>query len=157
MTMGETMDAFWRRYLTTLPGTHPHRRARPTVFAFGDSAALGAELLALVLQGRKRATAGLPIEFTAAGDPLPEAGDVSIVTQADGTPAAIIEILEVKLVPFRDVDSAFAAEEGEDDGTLTSWRAAHRAYFGRVGARLGGPFDETELIVCQRFRLLWAG
>jgi len=107
--------------------------------------------------GRKRATATLPVEFTSDGLPLPAPGDVSIVTRADGTPVAIIELVEVRHVPFQAIDAAFAADEGEGDGTLAWWQAAHRNYFGRVCTRLGCKFDETAPVVCQRFRLVWIG
>ena len=127
----------------------------PPAFTFGDSPSLANELATLVQTGRKRATTSLPVEFTSEGQPLPASGEVGIVTWADGTPAAIIELVEVRHVPFQDVDAAFAAAEGEGDGTLAWWRAAHRKYFDRVCVRLGGTFDETSLVVCQRFRLVW--
>jgi uncharacterized protein YhfF len=153
--MTERAEAFWQHYIATLSAGHPHRQAKPDVFAFGDSPALANELATLVRAGRKRATASLPLEFTAAGSSLPEVGDVSIVTLADGRPVAIIELVEVRAVPFHDVDAAFAADEGEGDGSLEWWRRAHRSYFGRVCARSGGTFDETSLVICQRFRLVW--
>ena len=153
----EAAAAFLRSYLTRLPADHPHHRARVTAFAFGDSPALAKELAALVLAGHKRATASLPVQFEADGAPLPEAGDVSIVTLGDGTPVAIIETTEVRLVPFGAVDAAFAAAEGEGDRSLVWWRAAHTAFFGRTLARLGGRLDATSIVVCERFRLLCAG
>ncbi|HET7341209.1 MAG TPA: nitrilase-related carbon-nitrogen hydrolase [Methylomirabilota bacterium] len=148
-------ETFWRRYLATLPAEHPHRGARPDAFAFGDSTALADELAALVQAGRKRATASLPVEFTSEGLPLPEAGDLSVVTRADGMPVAIIELTDVRTVAFDTVDAEFAAAEGEGDGTLAWWRDAHRRYFGRVCARTGGALDGTTPVICQRFRLVW--
>ena len=154
--MTEGAAAFWQSYIGTLPAEHPHRHARADAFAFGDSPALANELAALVQAGRKRATASLPVEFTSLGLPLPRAGDVSIVTLANGVPVAIIELVEVRYVPFQAVDAAFAADEGEGDGSLVWWQAAHRRYFGRVCARLGGEFDETTSVICQRFQLVWS-
>lgn len=126
-----------------------------SAFAFGDSPALANELAALVQAGRKTATASLPIEFVSEGLRLPAPGDLSIVTLADGAPVAIIELVEVRQIPFLRVDAAFAADEGEGDGSLRSWRTAHQAYFGRVCAPLGAEFEETTLVLCQRFRLVW--
>ena len=148
---------FWQSYLGSLSEIHSHRSAKPDVFAFGDTPALADELGALVRDGRKRATASLPVEFTSLGQPLPKAGDVAVVTRADGTPIAIIELAEVRHVPFKAVDAAFAAAEGEGDGTLGSWRAAHREYFGRVANKLGAAFDENTAVICQRFRVVWGG
>jgi len=97
--------ALWRAYLAHLPSDHPHRATRVTAFSFADSPGLADELAALVVSGRKRATASLPIQFEAEGAALPVAGDVSIVTRADGTPLAIIETTDVRLVPFGDVQT----------------------------------------------------
>ena len=151
----ERAATLWRAYLAGLPPDHAHHTARVTAFAFGDSPALADELAALVVTGDKRATASLPIQFESEGQPLPVAGDVSIVTRSDGTPVAIIETTDVRIVPFGTVDAEFAYAEGEDDRSLAAWRAAHIAFLGRVLARLGGRLDETSLVVCERFRLLY--
>ncbi len=153
--MSEAAREFWRSYLGTMPDSHPHRGARFDAFSFGDTAELADDLAALVASGVKRATASLPIEFASQRLPLPLAGDVSVVTRFDGTPVAIIELVEVRHLPFRAVDAAFAADEGEGDGTLAWWQAAHREYFGRVSARHGVPFDEATPVICQRFKVVW--
>jgi uncharacterized protein YhfF len=155
--MTESARVFWQRYVGTLLAEHPHRHAHPDAFAFGDSPALADELAALVRVGRKWATTSLPVEFTSLGLPLPAAGDVSVVTRADGTAVAIIELIEVRHVPFQAVDARYAADEGEGDGTLAWWQTAHRRYFSRVAARLGATFEETTPVICQRFRLVWSG
>jgi len=156
--LNEAATAFWESYIAGLPAGHRHRTAPVSAFAFGDSAELATELAELVRSGRKMATASLPIELEANGTALPQPGDVSIVTLLDGTPVAIIETTEVALAPLGAVDEAFAAAEGEGDRTLAWWRAVHRAYFGRILARLGGdPLDDTTLVVCERFRLVHPG
>ena len=147
--------AFWRSYLVSLPAGHSHRHASPDAFAFGDYAQLADELAQLVVSGRKRATASLAVEFTSLAQPLPKAGDLSIVLRADTTPVAIIELILVQHLAFDAVDAAFAAREGEGDGSLAYWRAAHRDYFGRVCARLGGQFNDQTVVICQSFDVLW--
>ena len=155
--MIDTVAIFWKRYLDTLAADHPHRNGTASVLSFGDSPALADELVELVLLGRKRATTSLPIEFTSQGERLPAAGDVSIVTRADNSPVAVIELVEVRLIAFQAVDAAFAAIEGEGDGSLEWWRAAHRRYFRRVCERLGGQFDDATPVLCQVFRVVWPG
>lgn len=155
--MAEGAKTFWQSYVDTLPAGHPHRRSRHDAFSFGDTPALADALGALVKSGKKRATTSLPVEFTSLGDPLPVVGDLGIVLSGGGVPIAIIEMIEVRHVPFRDVDAKFAADEGEGDGSLAGWRDAHRAYFARVAARAGLRFDETTMVICQRFRLVWTG
>lgn len=146
----------WQNFLKTLPPKHKRRQYVPDAFSFGDTPALGDQLAALVRAGRKRATASLPVEFTAQGQPLPAKGDMSIVMRGNGTAAAIIELTEVRQLKFSEVDAAFAEDEGEGDKTLDAWRAAHRDYFRRIGDKLGAPFDEkSSSVICQRFRAVW--
>jgi len=47
------------------------------VFAFGDSPEMADELAHLVLDGPKRATAGLVLEFERDGEPLPRRRDTA--------------------------------------------------------------------------------
>jgi uncharacterized protein YhfF len=153
--MTESAAAVWHDYLGTLPAGHAHRNARPDVFAFGDTPALADELAALVLAGKKRATASLAVEFTSLGEPLPVVGSLSIILRGDNVPVAIIERIEVREVPFHAVDQAFATREGEGDGTLSWWQKAHRSYFTRVSRSHGQRFDENTPVICQSFRVIW--
>ena len=153
--MNPDVLSFWRVYLATLGDSHAHRLLTPEAFVFGDSPELADELAALVLAGIKRATASLAVEFSAVGDPLPSTGDVCIVLRGDGQPVAVIERTAVAQVPFGEVDAAFAAREGEGDGSLASWRANHERYFERVCARLGGTFDDRTPVLCQHFEVIW--
>jgi uncharacterized protein YhfF len=128
----------------------------PSIEWFGDSPALVAELGDLVRRGIKRASAGLVASWEAEGDRLPRAGDVGIVIDWSGAPLAVIEVTGVTIQPFDAVDEAFARDEGEGDGTLAWWRAAHLRYFSRECARRGQPFSGSMPVVCWRFRLLHA-
>lgn len=128
----------------------------PTIEWFGDSAELAAELGDLVRRGVKRASAGLPAAWEAEGDLLPRVGDVKIVIDWSGEPIAVIETTEVRVLPFDEVDEAFAHDEGEGDRTLAWWREAHWRYFSRECARLNCQLAKTMPVVCWRFRLLHA-
>ena len=148
-----SVEAFWLAFCCER-GVDP--AARRDVFAFGDSPALADELLGCVLQGPKRATAGLLLDYEAAGDPLPEAGGYAIVLDGAGRPRCVLRTTEVRVVPFREVDAAFAWDEGEGDRSLEWWREAHRAYFSRACTRLGREFGEDLPVVLERFELVWA-
>jgi len=153
--MHSAIDTFWQQYLASLPPAHPHRQARPDAFAFGDSAALADELAELVLSRQKQATASLAVEFSSLGEALPRVGDLSIILRGDSLPVAIIERVSVQHLPFKQVDAAFAAREGEGDGTLAWWREAHTGYFQRVCERLGGEFNDDTPVICQAFQVVW--
>lgn len=124
-------------------------------FAFGDSEQLAGELAALVLRGTKRATAAAAWTFEAQGRPAPQPGDFSIVTNWAGEPLCVIETRAMAVVPFKDVTAAFAAAEGEGDGSLASWREAHRAYFTRECERAGRVFSEDMPIACEHFKIVY--
>ena len=117
-------------------------------FTFGDSPELCAELVALVRAGRKTATCGALRDFAEGGEAMPVAGRRDIALDWDGTPAFVIETVEVTVRRFRDVDAGFALAEGEND-SLEGWRDGHRRYF----ERNGGWSEDMEL-VCERFRLV---
>jgi uncharacterized protein YhfF len=121
-----------------------------TVERFGDSAELADELLALVLSGRKRATASLVRQFE--DEPLPRIGVHWIVCDGAGQPRAVLRTTSLELAPFAAVTEDFAFAEGENDRTREGWMAAHRAYFIRV---CGGSFNEgTEEVLYERFEVV---
>lgn len=146
--MTPSVDHLWTRYRAL----HPGAPALPcAVFHFCDNA-VDADLCAgLVARGVKRATACSLAELELEGQPLPQAGDLSIVTTWEGRAVAVIRTAEVVVRRFGDVDAAFAATEGEGDGSLAWWRDAHYAYFSRVLAGISTPVDDDLLIACETF------
>lgn len=125
-------------------------------FAFGDGERMAADLAALVLQGVKRATAGLVWAYEHDNKAPPRPGDLSIVTTwTTKQPLCVIETTAVDVVSFNEVSEDFARTEGEEDGTLQSWRRNHTAFFAGECARIGRVPDETMLVVCERFRVVF--
>jgi uncharacterized protein YhfF len=117
-------------------------------FTFGDSEELCNELLRLVRLGKKTATCAALREFHRDGEALPVVGRRDIALNWDGTPALMIETLEVVQMRFCDVDESFALAEGENED-LEGWRRDHRRYFER-----NGGFDDDMMVVCERFKLV---
>ena len=113
-------------------------------FSFGDGPNLANQLAELVINGRKRATC-----WAASDGRLTEIGKRMVMLDGAGQPRAVVQTVELTLRRFNEVDASFAYDEGEDDRTLTSWRKAHRSYFGRKG-----QFAEDMLLWCERFRVL---
>ncbi len=124
-------------------------------FHFDDHESSANELAALVLAGVKRASAGLVWSFEHAGVALPRAGDLSVVTNWAKQPQCVIETVRVDIVAFADVTAEFAATEGEGDGSLAYWQAAHRAYFGRECQRIGRLPAPHMPVVCERFEVVY--
>ncbi|MEU4564924.1 ASCH domain-containing protein [Actinoplanes sp. NPDC023936] len=125
-----------------------------TVERFGDSAQLADALLALVIDGRKRATASLVRQF--GDEPLPRIGVHWVVCDGSGQPRVVLRTVELRLGPFSSVTESFAYAEGENDRTRDGWLDAHRAYFGRVCQAAGVAFDEdTEEVLFERFAVMY--
>jgi uncharacterized protein YhfF len=126
-----------------------------TVEQFGDSRRLADELLAAVTDGPKRATSELLAEFGARGDDLPRVGSHWIACDGAGVPRVVLRCTELRIAMFDQVDEAFAYDEGEDDRSLSSWRAEHRRYWQRRCAARGAVWSEQDEIVLERFTVVW--
>lgn len=150
------LKAFWQGYLDSLPPASLPPQGMPQAWHFCDTEPCANELVALVLAGIKTATCGSLIGYEHDGDPVPQVGDLSIVTDWDGEPLCVIETTEITLRPYDQVDARFAYDEGEGDRSLAYWREAHRAYFNREGGAIGYEFDEAMTLVCERFRVVYA-
>jgi len=115
------------------------------------------ELVALVLAGVKRATAGCLLSYELDGDPIPQVGEFSVVTDWTGHARCVIRATSVEVVAFSDVSEEFAAAEGEGDGSLEYWQEAHRAAFGRELALTGRALGADTRVVCEQFEVVFAG
>lgn len=153
MSVPEHLRDFWRAFTQSTEGVDDARFYE--AFCFGDGPALASELAELVLRGRKRATASAAWTYPVQGKRLPAPGDFSIVSLWSGEPLCVIETRAVEVLPFNEVGAAFAAAEGEGDGSLAYWREAHRRYFARECAGAGRAFDERMPVVCERFELVY--
>jgi uncharacterized protein YhfF len=153
MTEAAYSDDVRRFWLTFCAENDVEPDQRFDAFAFGDSTEMADELSALVLHGPKRATAGLLADY--ADEPLPEVGAHSIVLGGTGQPVCVIRTTEVRVLPFREVDAAFAWDEGEGDRSLAYWRDAHIGFFTRMCANRGDVFGEEMATVLERFAMVW--
>ncbi len=86
-------------------------RSGSVSFTFGDNEDLCNELLRLVRLGQKTATCDALREFGSDGEAMPVVGRRDIALNWDGTPALIIETLEVTQTRFCNVDEYFALAE----------------------------------------------
>ena len=153
MNVPAHLAKFWSAYSASVGGVDDARFYEASYF--GDSEALANELAELVLRGIKRATAGSVWSYETSGEKLPAPGDLSIITNWSGEPLCVIETQSVEVVPFNEVSAEFAATEGEGDGSLAFWQAAHRDYFTRECVAANRQFNEDMLVACERFRVVY--
>ena len=126
-----------------------------SAWAFCGGGAAGDELAQLVLTGKKTATASALLAFELEKEPLPEAGEYSVILLDNGEAAGVICNTKVTLVPFDEVSGAHAFREGEGDRSLAYWRRVHREAFTPDFEAAGKPFDEHGLCVLEEFELLY--
>lgn len=152
MTEDASVREFWRRYCDSvgLPPNHPFE-----AWAFEKGGEMADELAALVIDGPKRATAGLVVDYMSDWNALPESGDYSVILDGAGRPVAVIRTTDVQVRPFGEVDEAFAYDEGEGDRTLAWWRRVHWDYFSRQCKARGEVMDESQPVVLERFELVY--
>jgi uncharacterized protein YhfF len=124
----------------------------PPAWAFGASPEEADELLRLVLDGTKTATASALWDYQAEGEALPEVGSLSILLDGSGHPRALINTTAVTVVPFDEVGEEHARLEGEGDRSLASWRDAHERFFGQVSSR---GFEPDMPVVLERFEVVY--
>jgi uncharacterized protein YhfF len=147
------IEAFWRDAVSATPELRAE--AEFAIWSFGDSKELCNDVLAETLAGRNRATASLQWDYDAGQGGLPQVGDVAIVTDWSGLPAAVLVTRRVDVCRYADVDEDFARSEGYASNPLAEWRNVHGAYFGRRCAELGRVPSLDMPVVCERFDLVY--
>ena len=156
----DELDAFWalaREHadlagILGYTGANPVRTLRPPAWAFGATPAQADELLALVLDGTKTATASSFADYAEEGEDPPDPGTLSIVLDGAGHARALVVTTAVRTVPFDRVDAEHAWQEGEGDRSLEYWRAAHESFFAEHAS---SGFRPDMPVLLERFRLLY--
>lgn len=119
-------------------------------FKYGDSAALNAEILALVLSGMKTVTCDALVNFEARGEPVPVVGRTDIALNWAGRPVAAVRTVEVLHIPFDQMSEDLVTAQGEFRD-LEDWRRGYEAYLTRAGVfafdvvMLAEHFDVVEV------------
>jgi uncharacterized protein YhfF len=153
MTKEIFAEEYWNAFRETnplIPKITPYQ-----VWFFGNSQEMSIYLANFVVNGTKRATASLVLVNEKIPENAPTADGYSVVTDFEGNPLCIIQTTEIRHVPFLEVDFSFAKDEGEGFQNIDEWRKGHREYFTKECLELGFEFDETMLVCCERFRLLY--
>ena len=122
---------------------------------FCGGGAFADELAALVLEGKKTATASSLIAYETEGESLPTPGCYSVILYDNGDAACIIRDTKVSLIPFDQVGAEHAYKEGEGKRTLEEWRDIHRRAFTPDYQAAGKEFDEKGICVLEEFELVY--
>lgn len=151
--MNAAVKDFWAGFLKANPAVRPETLYQ--LWYFGNTSEMARRLAELVMSGTKTATASLLETNKRQLESAPIDSGYSVVTNFEGEPICVIQTTEIRHTPFKNVDAAFAYDEGEDDRTLESWRQGHWNYFTKEAVQFGFSFDEDSIVCCERFRLLF--
>jgi uncharacterized protein YhfF len=149
-----SVEEFWSAFVLARPDL-AGPESRYEAWHFCDNQADADELVELVLAGRKRATAGALWSYEDEGEPVPQPGDFSVVTDWSGTARCVIRTTAVEIAPFNEVSAEFAAAEGEGDLSLAFWHEAHWAAFSREFEGTGRSPAPDMPVVCERFEVVF--
>lgn len=144
--MNQAAEKYWNEYWNS-----KEKSTSVSAWQFGDDADYLAQL---VIDGVKTATCSGLVFYEIENEPLPAVGDYSIVLNSSDEPVAIIQTVDVQVMPMNEVLEDFAIAEGEGDRTYRYWRDAHERFFTEELKNHGLEFSPDMPLVCERFRLV---
>ena len=109
------------------------------------------ELARLTRDGIKTATASAGPLYELEGEPLPQAGEYSVILDSRDEAVCVIRTTRVYTVPFDQVSEEQAYREGEGDRTLAYWRRVHERFFRNELSEAGLEFSPSMPVVCEEF------
>lgn len=151
-TKTAAVAAFWSAERTRLG--LPDADYHVSTFADPRFATYHDELLDLVGEGKKRATAHLLLDFEINGVRRREVGDYWVVVDTASNPRYLVHVTDVDVRPFEAVEASFAAREGEGDSSLEYWAKVHQEYFEPQCAVWGVTWSPRLMTVCEGFELI---
>ena len=112
---------------------------------FGNPGESRSNLISLILDGNKRATAGtLEWDYVAEGEPIEFVGEQLAVLDNENRQVATIEVTRVEVKRFEEVPDEFALAEAEGDLSGDDFRNSHFAYWSKLGLDIKA---ETEIVL----------
>lgn len=144
-------EAYWKKFIEE-KGLEDREH---TSYYFCDNEEDADELAKLVVSGKKRATASSVLYYEYEKEPLPQVGDLNIITDFFNQPICIVETTKVNIVLFKEVTPEMAALEGEGDLSLEYWRDGHRRFFSREYEEIGEEFSEDMPVVFEQFKVVY--
>ncbi|KAJ0118393.1 hypothetical protein J7T55_009176 [Diaporthe amygdali] len=118
------------------------------VFGFGgNNPRLTDKFLQLAIEGKKTATTSWPIPQPLHWGP----GDLSVILNGKGEPAAVMQTLSFVECKFKDVAEDFALAEAEGD--YDEYRTGHIAFYRKQ--ENGHEFGDDSMVLCERFEVIY--
>ena len=138
-----TAEELWKK--SGLSGTY-------TAWPFGE---VPDKLAAMVVRGVKTATCSAYDLYKINNEPLPQAGEYSVILDSAGEAVCIIRTVRVTVTAFKDVSESHAFKEGEGDLSLAYWREVHENFLRNELDSVQRKFDENTKVVCEEFEVAY--
>ena len=138
-----TPEELWER--SGLAGTYE-------AWSFGEAPD---KLADLVLQGIKTATCSAYDLYQINTEPLPQAGDYSVILNSSEEAVCIIKTIKVYVTEFKNVSEEHAFKEGEGDRSLEYWRKVHESFLTNELASVHKSFENNTKVVCEEFEVVY--
>lgn len=100
---------------------------------FGTPGKSRENLVNFIINGNKRATAGLAADYEKEGEEVEFVGECLSMVDNDGKHVATLQVTRVDTTRFADVPDEFALAEAEGDLNAADFRASHMQYWTKVG------------------------
>lgn len=143
-----TEKALWHEFITK----YKINETSYSAWAFGAEADLLAHLVAT---GEKTATSSAYQLYETENEPLPKAGDYSVILDSQNNAVCVIQIQRVYVTAFHDVSDEHAYKEGEGDKSLTYWRKVHKKFFTAYLEEAHLKFNDDMKVVCEEFKVVY--
>ena len=98
----------------------------------------------LILDGFKRATAGLLADYEREGEPLERVGELLVLVDDDGRRCGVVIVTQVETTTFGAVPWEFAEAECEGDRSIDEWRLGHLRFWTSLGEQVA---DDTAVVL----------
>jgi uncharacterized protein YhfF/ribosomal protein S18 acetylase RimI-like enzyme len=110
---------------------------------FGTPGESRARLIDFIVNGNKRATAGLLVDYAKESEPVESIGECLAMLDNNDHHVATLRVTRVEVSRFIDVPDEFALAEAEGDLNAADFRASHSEYWSRIGETVT---DETQIV-----------
>ena len=100
---------------------------------FGTPGKSRENLVNFIINGNKRATAGLAADYEKEGEEVEFVGECLSMVDNDGKHVATLQVTHVDITRFANVPDEFALAEAEGDLNAADFRASHMEYWTKVG------------------------
>ena len=110
---------------------------------FGTPGESRARLIDFIVNGNKRATAGLLDDYAKESEPIESVGECLAMLDNNDQHVATLRVTRVEVSRFIDVPDEFALAEAEGDLNAADFRASHNDFWSRIGETIT---DETQIV-----------